>query len=101
MDPWMLHMLPARGRPYNSGSAYIFVILYLLHNFAIANHIAIGRFTALESPSNHFQLINTLYHKFVFKLFVLDDCLQTVHRQRFHANINNFDFLPVMFSAVL
>lgn len=24
MDPWMLHMLPARSRPYNSGSAYIF-----------------------------------------------------------------------------
>ena len=101
MDPWMLHMLPARGRPYNSGSAYIFCPSCLLCISAIANLIAIGYFTALESPSTHFQLINTLYHKFVFKSFVLDDCLQTVHRQRFHANINNFDFLPVMFSAVL
>jgi hypothetical protein len=64
MGPWMLHMLPARGRPYNSESAYIFVIPYLLHNFAIANHIVIGRFTALESPSNRFQFTNTLYHKF-------------------------------------
>ena len=79
MDPWMLHMLPARGRPYNSGSAYIFVIPYLLHNFAIANHIVIGRFTASESLSNYFQLTNTLYHKFVFKSFVLDDYLQAVH----------------------
>ena len=29
MDPWMLHMLPARGCPYNSGSAYIFVTAHL------------------------------------------------------------------------
>ena len=54
MDPWMLHMLPARSRPYNSGSAYIFTMLCLLDAFAIANHIAIAYFTASESPSNHF-----------------------------------------------
>jgi hypothetical protein len=29
MDPWMLHMLPARSRPYNSGSAYIFIAAHL------------------------------------------------------------------------
>ena len=36
-------------------------------------------FTASESPSNLFELTNTLYHKFVFKSFVLGDCLQLVH----------------------
>ena len=79
MDPWMLHMLPARGRPYNSGSAYIFDRSCLLCISAIASHIAIVCFTASESPSNYFQLTNTLYHKFVFKSFVLDDYLQAVH----------------------
>ena len=54
MDPWMLHMLPARGCPYNSGSAYIFATPCLPDAFAITNHIAIGHFTALESPSNYF-----------------------------------------------
>lgn len=53
-DPRMLHILPARGCPYNSGSAYIFTILCPLDAFAIANHIAIAYFTASESPSNHF-----------------------------------------------
>ncbi len=79
MDPWMLHMLPARGRPYNSGSAYILDLSCLLCIPAIASLIAIVCFTASESPSNYFQLTNTLYHKFVFKSFVLDDYLQAVH----------------------
>lgn len=69
MDPWMLHMLPARGRPYNSGSAYILDLSCLLCIPAIASLIAIVCFTASESPSN----------KFVFKSFVLDDYLQAVH----------------------
>ena len=79
MGPWMPHMLPARGRPYNSGSAYIFDPSCLLCISAIASLIAIVCFTASESPSNYFQLINTLYNKFVFKSFVLDDYLQAVH----------------------
>jgi hypothetical protein len=54
MGPWMLHMLPARGRPYNSGSAYIFDPSCLLCISAIASHIAIACFTASESPSNYF-----------------------------------------------
>lgn len=45
----------------------------------IASLIAIVCFTASESPSNYFQLTNTLYHKFVFKSFVLGDYLQAVH----------------------
>ena len=53
-DPWMLHMLPARGCPYNSESAYIFALSCLLCISAIASLIAIGYFTALESPSNRF-----------------------------------------------
>lgn len=52
--PWMLRMLPARGRPYNSGSAYIFDPSCLLCISAIASHIAIACFTASESPSNYF-----------------------------------------------
>ena len=79
MDPWMLHMLPARGRPYSSGSAYILGLTCLLCIPAIASLIAIVCFTASESPSNYFQLTNTLYHKFVFKSFVLGDYLQAVH----------------------
>lgn len=35
MDPWMLHMLPARSRPYNSGSAYILSITYLAYSTSI------------------------------------------------------------------
>ena len=70
MDPWMLHMLPARGRPYNSGSAYIFCPSCLLGISAIANLIAIGYFTALESHSSRFQSTDILYHKFIFKSFV-------------------------------
>lgn len=54
MDHWMLHMLPARSRPYNSGSAYIFCPSCLLHIFLIAKPIAIACFTALESPSDRF-----------------------------------------------
>ena len=34
MDPRMLHMLPARSRPYNSESAYIFVTAHLPSAFA-------------------------------------------------------------------
>ena len=33
-DPRMLHMLPARSRPYNSESAYIFVTAHLPSAFA-------------------------------------------------------------------
>ena len=54
MGPWMLHMLPARGRPYNSGSAYIFATSCQLRIFTTANLIVITYFTASESPSNHF-----------------------------------------------
>ena len=54
-DPWMLHMLPARGRPYNSGSAYISVnCIHLLYIFAITSVSTFSDPTALESPSNHF-----------------------------------------------
>ena len=55
MDPWMLHMLPARSRPYNSGSAYISVnCIHLLYIFAITSVSTFSDPTALESPSNHF-----------------------------------------------
>lgn len=77
MGPWMPHMLPARGRPYNSESAYIFAIAHL------------PSAAATKFLTKNILLTNALYHKFVFKSFVLGNYLQFVHNYRLYTKRGN------------